>query len=927
MAYKINGKQFSEKPSAGQCLRTFVRDLGFFGVKKGCDAGDCGACTVLVDGTPMHSCLVPAFRAEGHEVTTIEGLAHEGELHPMQRAFIAAQGFQCGFCTAGMIVTASTFDEEAKQDLPRRLKGNLCRCTGYHAIDDAIHGVGAAEQDVAGKTLGASLNNPFAESIVTGQARYTMDVTMPGMAHLKVLRSPHAHARIRGIDRKQAEALPGVLAVFTWEDVPRRLYTSALHEDYHVDPDDTYMLDDVVRFIGQRVAAVVAETEGIAEAACRLLQVDYELLTPVFDPEQAMKPGAPLLHDKGVASRILGPKQNVFLDLHGEIGSVEQGFKEADAVHELTYTTQRVQHTHMETHGSVAWHGEDGRIHVRTSSQAPFITKQKLCYLFDILPSNLHVFCERVGGGFGGKQELLSEDLCVLGTLKTGRPVMWEFTREEEFIGASTKHPMTIQVKLGGKRDGTLTAMQMRVVSNTGAYGNHGGETLANSLGGPIGIYRCANKKGDGYAVYTNTVPGGAFRGYGSSQTNFAIESAIDELARQLGVPPTEFRRKNMVRPGDKLESIWSEASDVEFGSYGLDQCVDLVEKALASGRGLPKPAGDEWLEGTGTAISMLDCVPPTEHRSAANVTLLPNGDYHLAVGSPEFGNGLVTVHRQIASSVLGCRAARIRTDIGDTDLTPYDTGTFGSTGTMVAANAVRMACEVLRDRMVEFAKKEYASKGPAAKDCRLGDGEVVCGDRRIPLAEVHASGLKQEREFSVLRKAYGSPRTVAFNVHGFRVAVHRVTGEIAILHSVHAADVGTVLNPMQFRGQVEGGVAMGIGFALIERMVMGEDGRVMNPTFRNSRIPAFADIPRTEMFFADTYDVVGPLGAKSNAENPGNPVAPALANAVAAATGIRFPNLPLAPHRIFEKLQTIPAERIGRAGAAAAPVGATTAP
>jgi len=921
MAYQINGKEFSAQPFAGQCLRTFVRDLGFFGVKKGCDAGDCGACTVLVDGTPMHSCLVPAFRAEGHEVTTIEGLARDGELHPMQLAFMAAQGFQCGFCTAGMIMTASTFDEEAKADLPRRLKGNLCRCTGYHAIDDAIHGIGSAEADVAGKTLGASLNNPFAESIVTGQARYTMDIAMPNLAHLKVLRSPHAHARIRSIDRKRAAALPGVLAVFTHEDVPQHLYTTAIHEDYHVDPDDTLMLDSVVRFIGQRVAAVVAETEGIAEAACRLLKVEYELLPAVFDPEEAMKPGAPLLHDKGAASRILGPKHNVFLELHGEIGNVEQGFEEADAIHEMTYTTQRVQHNHLETHGSVAWHGEDGRIHVRTSSQAPFVAKSKLAYLFDILPSNLHVFCDRVGGGFGGKQELLSEDLCVLGTLKTGRPVMWEFTREEEFIAASTKHPMTIQLKLGGKRDGTLTAMQMRVVSNTGAYGNHGGETLANSLGGTMGIYRCANKKGDGYAVYTNQVPGGAFRGYGSSQTNFAIESAIDDLARRLGVAPIEFRRKNMVRPGDRMESIWNEASDVEFGSYGLDQCLDYVQQALASGRGLPKPSGDEWLGGTGSAMSMLDCVPPTEHRSAATITLLPDGDYHLYVGSPEFGNGLITVHRQIASSILGCRAERIRFTIADTDLTPYDTGTFGSAGTMVAANAVRAAAEILRDRIVDFANQEFSTQESAGKvtvkdACKLADGEVTCGARKIPLSDIHAAGVKQDREFSVMRKAYGSPRTVAFNVHGFRIAVHRVTGEIAILHSVHAADVGTVLNPMQFRGQVEGGVAMGIGFAMIERMVMGEDGSVTNPTFRNSRIPAFADIPRTEMFFADTYDIVGPLGAKSNAENPGNPVAPALANALADATGIRFPDLPLAPHRIFDKLQTLGAAAGGAAKA-----------
>jgi len=575
----VNGKLISAEPAPGQCLRTFLRELGFFGVKKGCDQGDCGACTVHIDGKPFHSCLVPAFRAAGQEITTIEGLASDGRLHPMQQAFLDAQAFQCGFCTAGMIMTAATFDEQAHQDLPRMLKGNLCRCTGYHSIDDALHGVvNVEEEDGGGDACGKSLRNPFAKSIVTGQARYTLDVAMDGMLHLKVLRSPHPHARIKSIGRDKALAVPGVVAVFTWEDVPRKLYSTATHEDHLVDPDDTYMLDNVVRFVGQRVAAVVAETESAAEEACRLLEVEYELLPAVFDPEAAMEPGAPILHDKGVESR-----GNVYVDIHGEIGSVEQGFKEADAIHEMTYSTSRVQHVHLETHGSLAWRSDDGRLHVRTSSQAPFIAKQKLCYLFGLFDRDVHVFTERIGGGFGGKQEMISEDLCALATLKTGRPVMWEFTRLEQFIGATTRHPMTTHVKLGAKKDGTLTALQVRVVSNTGAYGGHGGETLAAALSSPIAAYRCVNKKADGYAVYTNMMPAGGFRGYGASQTTFAIECAVDDLAKLLGVGPFEIRRKNMIRKTDRIESIWKDPSDAIFGSYGLDQCLDLVEKALAS--------------------------------------------------------------------------------------------------------------------------------------------------------------------------------------------------------------------------------------------------------------------------------------------------------------------------------------------------------
>jgi putative selenate reductase molybdopterin-binding subunit len=898
MNYNVNGKLFSAQPLPGQCLRTFLRDRGVFGVKKGCDAGDCGACTVWLDGTPFHSCLVPAFRAAGRAVTTIEGLAQDGVLHPMQQAFLNAQAFQCGYCAAGMIMTAAALNEKQRADLPHALKGNLCRCTGYRSISDALAGIPAVEDDVVGRACGASLPNPFAEGIVTGRARYTMDVAVEGVLHLKVLRSPHAHARILAIGRDKALAVPGVVEVFTWEDVPRRLYSTAIHEDHLVSPDDTYVLDNVVRFVGQRIAAVVAETEAAAEQACRLLEVSYEVLPAVFDPVAAMEPNAPILHHKGGAE-----KGNIFVDIHGEVGSVADGFKAADAVHEMTYSTSRVQHVHLETHGSIAWRADDGRLHVRTSTQAPFVAQQKLCHIFGLRARDLHVFTERVGGGFGGKQEMISEDLCLLATLKIGRPVKWEFTREEQFIGATTRHQMTTRVKLGAKRDGTLTAIDVHVVSNTGGYGGHASETLAASLGSPLTSYRCANKKAVGFAVYTNMVPGGGFRGYGSSQTTFAIECAMDEMARLLDMDPFEIRRKNMVRPGDWIESVWKDPSDVDFGSYGLDQCLDLVEEALAAGRGLPKPAGDEWAEGTGIALAMLESGPPTEHRSGAVMTLLPDGTYHLAVGSTEMGNGSVTSHRQIAASILDARAGNVAIINADTDLTPYDTGTFASTGTVVAGQAVALTAAALRTNILDFASRR-AGVSPDA--CRLDGDTVICGNQQIALADLHAAGSKAGHRFEAKRKAYLSPRTVAFNVHGIRLAVHRMTGEIRILHSVHAADIGRLINPMQCRGQIEGAIAMGFGWALTENMVY-DGGRMVNPTLRNYRIPAFADVPPTEVFFADTHDTIGPLGAKAQGECAINPVAPAIANALADATGVRFPHLPFTPDRIFSKFSGQP--------------------
>jgi CO/xanthine dehydrogenase Mo-binding subunit/aerobic-type carbon monoxide dehydrogenase small subunit (CoxS/CutS family) len=870
-----------------------------FGVKKGCDAGDCGACTVWLDGEPFHSCLVPAFRAAGRKTTTIEGLAQGKALHSLQQAFHDAQAFQCGYCAAGMMMTtaAKAFNEARKADLPRALKGNICRCTGYRSIADALHGRKNIEQDVAGKALGANLPNPFSEAILTGKARYTMDVAIDGLLHMKVLRSPHAHARVRSIDKTKALAIPGVVAVYSWEDVPRRLYSTALHEDHLVDPDDTYMLDNIARFAGQRIAVVVAESEALAEAGVRALAVDYEVLPAVFEPLHAMEPDAPRLHDR---NEVVTQNGNVFCTLAGETGDLSKGFSEADVVHENTYSTSRVQHVHLETHGSIAWKGDDGRWHIRTSSQAPFAAQIKLAYLMGVPVRDVHVFTERVGGGFGAKQEMLSEDLPLFASMKlAGRPVKWEWTREEEFIGATTRHQMTTKVKLGARKDGTLTAMDVQVVSNTGAYGNHGSETLAAAMGSPIAAYRCDNKRGIGHAVYTNTTPAGGFRGYGASQTTFAIECAMDELARTLGVDPFEIRRRNIVRPGDNIESIWKEPGDASFGSHGIDQCLNIVESELKKGNGVVRPAGEEWAEGTGVALAMLECGPPTEHRSGAEMRLRPDGGYHLACGSSEMGNGITTAHRQVAASVMGVRAADIEIVNADTDRTPYDTGTFASTGTVVAGKAVLATAEAMKADILGFASRH--SKVPLDQ-CRLDNDAVICGNTRIPLSDLYAEGANVNHRFAVGRRAYLAPRTIAFNVQGVRLAVHRETGEIRILHSVHAADIGRLINPMQCRGQIDGAVAMGFGWALVENMVH-DRGHMVNPQLRNYRVPAFADTPQTEVFFADTVDEIGPLGAKSQGECAINPVAPAVSNALANATGVRFAHLPFTPDRLFGAL------------------------
>jgi putative selenate reductase molybdopterin-binding subunit len=903
MSFEINDKSFSEQPRAGQCLRTFLRELGHFGVKKGCDAGDCGACTVLLDGEPVHSCLIPAFRADGHAVTTIEGLAVDGGPHPMQQAFLDAQAFQCGFCTAGMILTCASLNQAQRQDLGAALKGNICRCTGYRSIGDALDGKTNIEDVGAGEAFGRSLPAPAGPVVVNGEARYTFDTPVHGLLHIKLRRSEHAHARIISIDRAAALRVPGVHAILTHEDAPSPLFSTAQHEKAWMDPDDTRVLDDIVRFVGQKVAAVVAETEAAAEEACSLLVIEYAVLPHVVDSAQAIAPGAPLLHrDKTPDKhRVADAKRNIVAESHGEYGDVAAALAQSAVTYEGTFISQRVQHAALETHGGLAWVNADGVLNIKSSTQVPFLTRRTLALLFGLPQDKVRVFCERVGGGFGGKQEMFVEDILALAALKTGKPVKLEFTREEQFIATSTRHPMRVMVRAGADKDGKLTALQLDVLSNTGAYGNHAAPVLLHACGECLGVYNCANKKVDAVVAYTNTVPAGAFRGYGLPQTLIAVEAAIDELARQLGIDPFEFRRRNVIRPGDPMLSPPDNGyHDVQYGSYGLDQCLDLVERAMLADRpnvGL----SSEWLIGDGVALTMIDTVPPDGHIADCTIALCDDGGFALTVGTAEFGNGTTTVHRQIAATALATTVDRIRVRQSDTAHGGHDTGAYGSTGTFVAGRATQAAAENLANEMKAFALQAAPTKSGT---CTLDRDGVVCGDDRMSFAQLAASARAQGRTLGASGNSSGTPRSIAFNVQGFRVAVNKGTGEIKILKSVQAADAGRVANPMQCRGQIEGGVAQSLGATLYEEMVIDEGGRVVNPRFRDYHVPSFADVPRTEVYFAETSDALGPMGAKSMSESPYNPVAAALGNALANATGIRFTSTPFKPDRLFPLLK-----------------------
>jgi CO/xanthine dehydrogenase Mo-binding subunit len=497
------------------------------------------------------------------------------------------------------------------------------------------------------------------------------------------------------------------------------------------------------------------------------------------------------------------------------------------------------------------------------------------------------VFTARVGGGFGGKQELITEDLVTLAVLRTGRPVQYEFSRSDEFEIAPTRHPMRVSVTLGATADGILTAMVIDELMDTGAYGNHGVGVMFHSIGESLSVYRCTNKKVDAQSVYTNNLPSGAFRGYGLGQVIFAVESAMDELARSLDIDPFELRRRNVVVPGDALTvTDPHEETDLIIGSYGLDECLDLAERALARGNGVIAPVG--WAEGTGMAIAMIATLPPRGHFADTSIDLLPTGDFEIQVGTAEFGNGTTTVHAQLVATALGTTVDRVIIRQSDTDIARYDTGAFGSTGVVVAGKALLAAAEKLAALMIE----------------RAGGGEITPGGVLVGTRFVSAAELLAAGPLTADGSHDGTPRSVAFNVHAFRVAVNAATGEVRILQSIQTADAGTVLNPEQLRGQIEGGTAQAIGSALYEEVRMDGAGKVTTNAIRNYHVPQFADIPDTEVYFAQTHDHLGPLGAKSMSEAPYNPVAPALANAIRDALGVRPFGLPMSRDRLWRLQQ-----------------------
>ncbi|WP_404827709.1 xanthine dehydrogenase family protein molybdopterin-binding subunit [Streptomyces aureocirculatus] len=738
--------------------------------------------------------------------------------------------------------------------------------------------------------------------MVTGTARFTLDHPEPaGLLHIALVRSAHRHAKVMDIDTTAALALPGVRAVLTHHDAPAARFSTALHENTDDDPADTRVLDDVVRHVGQRVAAVVADSPALAQRASRLVRVTYQVLPAVTEADQALDPDAVRVHPDG----------NIAGDFHATIGDPGRGFAEADLVHEGVFHTQRVQHTALECHASRAWADPEGRLHLHAATQAPHLVRRRLCQIFGLDPDVLRVTAGRLGGSFGRGQDLQTEDITLLAALRTGRPVQLEYTRTDELTAATTRHPFHVGVTLGARHDGTLTAMKLHVLTDTGAYGNQGPSVLNVACSEATALYRVPNLTVEGYCVRTHNVPAGAFRGYGAGQLAFALESALDDLARRLRLDPLALRERAYLSPGEPAPFPGAGGRHPVMDT-GLARCLRTLGEARARRlRVRPRGAGQRHLTGEGLAVATRHTVPADGHIAQAAVTLRPDGHYDLAAGVPDFGSGTGKVLCRIAAQALATTVDHIHLRGADSDLLDHHSGGFGSTGVILTGRAVDRACRALAERLRELAVS-CAAGSPAGRG--PGTRAVPCDASSLPLTVLHdharASGVPLRAEASAL--ADDTVPSLAFSAQWLCVEVDTVTGLVRVLDSVHVADAGTLMDTAQCRGQIEGAITQGVGTTLREQLLTDGAGRVTTADLRTYTIPHFGEVPPPEVHFVAPEN---PEGAppKPMSELPFNPVAPALANAVRDATGIRFTELPLRPDTVWEALNTArPTKRLG---------------
>jgi putative selenate reductase molybdopterin-binding subunit len=953
----------------GDTLLRVLRREGCFSVRYGSETGETGAAAVLLDGRLIAADVMLAAQADGHEVTTVEALnVATGELDPIQEALVDTGALQSGYAAGATVLAARDLldrnPDPSEREIRDALSGILDRETGYVKTVEAIRRAGAARRGdkppamepviVAPLThKGAAGHGPPADSsravprvvpaanapattvvgrpqhkvdavkLVKGNPAFTDDIDRRGLLYAKVLRSPHAHARIVAIDDSGARAMPGVHAVLHHGNTPRVKYASGGQSWPNPKPWDQVSFDTKVRFVGDRVAAVAAESPELAEEACRRIRVTYEVLPAVFEQEDAVAEGAPIIHDEADTDGIYDAAHNISHHIEGQTVPDEEmdaAFASAAHVFEETFHVRQQQHSPIEPHVAIGWLDEDERLVLRSSTQVPFHVRRMVAPLLGLPVKGIRVVKPRLGGGFGSKQELLVEDIVGLLVLATRRPVQLQYTREEQFVSTRTRHSQTITFRSGVDAQGHLVAQEMRVLASTGAYGTHG--FTVQSVGGQHGLspYRCPAKRFRCDVAYTNRPVAGAFRGYGAPQAFFALESHLDGIARTLGLDPLELRRRNWVTTGDVLDIVprlgeRGGVTDVapedlpRITSCGLQECVAQGQRAIGWQRreepAWRQPADRPHIRrGIGFALAMQGSSIPMVDLASASIKINDDGSFNLLFGASDLGTGADTVLAQIAAEVLGVTVEDIIVYAADTDLTPFDKGAYASSTTYLSGMAVKKAAEAARERIAARAARLLGIGDPSPIELHGGRAWAPDG-RSVSMQDVALNALHTEDQEQIVGTGshVSSASPPPFAVQFAEVEVDVDTGQVTVTDLVSAVDCGTPINPVTASGQVEGAMLQGLGYALTEELILDESGRARNARFGPYWIFRADDTPPTEVFLVQTVEPSGPYGAKSVSEVALDPVAPAVRNAILDATGAAINSLPLTPERVWRAL------------------------
>lgn len=750
------------------------------------------------------------------------------------------------------------------------------------------------------KYVNQPIRKKDAMALVTGKPVYTDDIAPKDCLVVKVLRSPHAHAEILEIKKDIAEKLPGIVCVLTYEDVPQKRFTMAGQTYPEPSPYDRLILDKRVRFVGDAVAIVAGETEKAVNQAMKVIKVKYDVLEPVLDFHEA-KDNPILVHpeDNWQALCPVGAdnKRNLCASGLEEHGDVDKVIAESDVVVENTYHTKAVQQTMMETFRTYTQMDTYGRLNIISSTQVPFHVRRILSNALDIPKSKIRVIKPRIGGGFGAKQTVVAEVYPAIVTLKTGRPAKIIYTREESLIASSPRHEMEIKVRIGANKDGHIRGIEVKTLSNTGAFGEHGPTTVGLSGHKSIPLYSKAEAFRFQYdVVYTNKMSAGAYRGYGATQGIFAVESAINELAVKLNMDPVALREMNLTREGDVMHAYYGETAN----SCTLDRCLERTAEMIGWKEKYPcRIMPDGKIRGVGIAMAMQGSGISSVDTGSVSIKINDDGFYALTIGASDMGTGCDTILSQMAADCLDCSVDDIIVYGVDTDVSPYDSGSYASSTTYVTGMATVKACQTLVDKMkaygaeklgcsvddVEFdGEKVYSLKdGSSISRKDIGNAIMCAGENALFATEAHSSPV--------------SPPP--FMAGAVEVEVDPETGSVKLIDYAAVVDCGTVVNPNLARVQVEGGLVQGIGMALHENITYNEKGELAENSLMQYKIPTRMDMGKLRVEFDSSYEPTGPFGAKSIGEIVINTPAPAIAQAIYNATGLRFTELPITPEKI----------------------------